>query len=124
MQVKTFSLRDEAEANKFINDHVLLEEGSVQVTSDNTIVIFYKAHKDEYQDVFVSEMLQGLKRNKFHEEVRLAAMEAEVSVYKDKGGKSGDFDKVLEKQKDAQQHIRLFEAKIKTLEEWNNVQTT
>ena len=123
MKVKLFDIKDTEAVNEFIDSHVLLEDGAVQVTSDG-IVVFYKASKEEYPQTFLSEMIENLKRNKYHEEVRLAAMSAELEVYKDKGGKSTDFDEVLKKQKDATHNIRLFDSKITSLEEWKENNTS
>lgn len=118
MKVKTFRLNEEDKANEFIQSVVLLDEGSVQVTSDNTIVIFYKEFKENYESYFVAEMIESLKRNLFHEQIRAASFEAEIEVYRDKGGKSEGFDDVLKRSREATENIRMFENKIAALETW------
>lgn len=120
MKVKTFPLSQEQKANEFIDSVVLVEEGAVQVTSDNTIVVFYKAPKETYQEHFVNEMLESLHRNLFHEQIRKYAVDAELQEYKDKGGKTEGFDDVIKRQKEANDNIRMFEAKIAALESWKS----
>ena len=126
MKVKTFSLSKEQEANEFIDSVVLVEEGAVQVTSDDTIVIFYKETKENYQKHFVDEMLDSLRRNLFHEQIRKHALDAEVKQYTDNGGKSESFDDAMKRQKEASDNIHMFESKIAALESWtaNNISKT
>jgi len=116
MQVKTFSLSQEEEANKFI-DSVVVSDGGVQVV-DNTIVVFYTAEKDIYERVFVTEMVDNLKRNLFHEEIRKIANEAETKHWKDKGTNLKEFDGANSKARDIEQNITIFTNKIEALEAW------
>lgn len=106
------------EANEFIKDHILLDEGAVQVTSNNEIVIFYKSHKDEYRAWFKDQMIDSLKRNLMYEEVRLVAANAEVSHYKEHGAKSTEFDTALKNARESEDNIKTFKAKIAALEGW------
>lgn len=124
MKLKTFPLSKEAEANDFIQSVVLMQEGSIQVTSNNEIVIFYQETKEDYQTHFVDNMIESLKRNLFHEQVRKASLDLEVEIYKEKGGKSDDFDSAIKRQKEARDNINLFEAKIKGLESWTKSNTS
>lgn len=115
MYIKTFN--NEADTNAFIDTVVLAQEHPIQFTGDH-FVVFYEATKDNYQDTFIDRMLSGLKNNLFHEQVRKASVDAEVEVFKDKGGKSDDFDEALKRQREAEKNIQLFESKIAALEQW------
>lgn len=116
MKLKTFT--DADKANDFIQSVVLLDDGSVQVLPEGTIVVFYKETKENYKASFVEQMLESLERNKFHEEVRKAALDLEVAEYKQSGGKSDAFSDAIKRQKEANGNIQMFEAKIKGLKEW------
>lgn len=119
MKVKIFALSQEEQANDFIQSAVLLEEGSVQVTSDGNIIIFYRALKEDYENAFVQEMISNLKRNLFHERVRQASNDAEFSSLKEAGRSTyPEFDEAGKKQKEITQNIANFEAKIAALESW------
>ncbi len=116
MQIAIF--KTEAEANAFIPTVELTEQGSVQVTTDNNIVVFYNGTKETYKERFIDRMLEGLRNNLFHEEVRLIAATAEVDSRKEKRTNMKGFDDVLTKQKDAETNIEIFKSKIAALEAW------
>lgn len=116
MQIAIFSTQEEA--NTFIPTVELTEQGAVQIMPDGKIAVFYNGTKETYQARFIERMLEGLKNNLFHEEVRLAAATAEVESRKEKGTNLKNFDGALEKQKEAQANIDIFKAKIDALEAW------
>jgi len=116
MKVKTFSLSQEAEANEFIKT-VVLTEGGLQVVDDK-IVIFYADTKENYSEGFVATMLESLKRNLFHEQVRKVAGDAEYEYRKEKGTNRKGFDEAQDKQREIEDNIAMFEAKIASLESW------
>lgn len=116
MNIQIF--KNVSEANKFINTVELAEQGGVQVTADGSVAVFYLGDKETYNDRFLTRMIEGLKQNMFHEEIRLASATAEVETRKDKGTNLKGFDSALEKQKEAQLNIDIFKAKIDALEAW------
>lgn len=118
MYVKVFPIKDEKEVNEFLNTVVLVEDGAVQVTSENTIVVFYRDTKKNYETSFVGEMLEGLKRNLFHETIRKASLEAEFKAAEKRGTNYPEYDAAKKKLREAEQNITMFELKIKALEEW------
>jgi len=117
MQVKVFKLSEEAEANKFMETVVLAQEGAVQVVDDK-IVIFYADTKENYEAGFVDSMLENLKRNLFHEQVREVATQAEYDYRKDKGTNQKGFDEAQDKIKEVTDNVAMFETKIAGLEAW------
>jgi len=117
MQVKVFKLSEEAEANKFMETVVLTQEGAVQVVDDK-IVIFYADTKENYEAGFVESMLENLKRNLFHEQVREVATQAEYDYRKDKGTNQKGFDEAQDKIKEVTDNVAMFETKIAGLEAW------
>lgn len=118
MKIKTFGVGEEDKINSFIDSVVLVDDGAVQVTSADMVVVFYKDTKDKYEQTFVTEMLEALKRNRMHESVLKATIDAQIKVFTNTGGKSKDFDDLLTRQKDADKNIKLFDAKIAALETW------
>tara|TARA_R110000782_G_scaffold11199_1_gene34347 strand:+ start:697 stop:1059 length:363 start_codon:yes stop_codon:yes gene_type:complete len=118
MNIKVFKTTEAEAANTFIKSVVLLEEGSVQVTGNGDIVIFYRETLENYNDSFVAEMVANLKRNLFHEQVRKVAIDSEIEVAKEHGMKSDRFDETLGRQKEATKNIQMFEDKITALETW------
>lgn len=117
MKIQTFNVTDFEKANDFMQSVVMVEDGAVQVAGNN-IVIFYKDTKEQYRKTFIAEMIESLKRNLYHEQVRQVAIQADVEVHRDKGGKADDVETTLERSRQATDNIRKFEAKITALEEW------
>ena len=117
MHVAQFKTADEV--NEFTKTVVLHEQNPIQHNGEDFIV-FYEAKKDDYENYFLNRMIEGLTRNLFHEEVRHASLEAEVKEFTDNGGKSDAFDDVMKREKEARQNIKLFKAKIASLEAWTN----
>ena len=117
MYVAEFKTADEV--NKFVETVVLSDQSPVQHNGENFIV-FYEAKKDGYQDHFIARMKEGLARNLFHEEVRKVALDAEVDEYKEIGTNNNSFDDVKKRQKEADENIKIFKAKIKGLDAWTN----
>lgn len=118
MKVKVFPLAQEQEANEFIQSHVLLDEGAVHITGEG-IVVFYQSTKEEYGEYFRLQMIDNLKRNLLHEQIRQAANDAEYESMKVEGRSTyPEFDEAGKKQKEIVQNIKNFEAKIAALESW------
>lgn len=123
MKIKTF--KSSEEANEFIDNHVLLDDGAVQVTGSGDIVVFYKEHKDKFKEQFIDEMIEGLKRNLFYEETRLITIQAEVDGLKEANKATyPEFDENSKKARDAEMHILRFKAKIEALEKWKAENTS
>lgn len=107
------------EVNEFVTTVVLSESNPVQNNGEDFIV-FYEATKKDYKEVFYNKMIEGLTRNLFHEEIRLAALDAEVLSLE--SGKDGD--KLVEskkRQKEAKDNIEIFKTKISGLQAWYNM---
>lgn len=118
MQVKVFELSEEKKANKFIDSVVLPEQGAIHVVDDK-IVVFYESSTEDYESFFIDRMIDNLKRNLFHEKVRKAATDAEYESTKEEGRTTyPEFDELNKKQREIDQNIAIFKAKIKGLEEW------
>lgn len=110
-----------AEVNEFVEKVVLSDSNPIQNNGDYYIV-FFEAMKDEYEDVFYERMIDNLSRNLFHEELRKAAVEAEVDALE--SGKDGD--KLVESKKrleEAKSNINIFKTKISGLQAWYNMKS-
>lgn len=125
MKIKTFSIREEAEANEFINSVVVLQESGVQVTSEGRIVVFYEETKDAYNEYFVRTVIDNLKRNLFHEQIAQKSAKAEYDFALSKAGtksdKSPEARTAREKERNLvtkSENIELIESKIATYEAW------
>lgn len=116
MKIKTFNISQEKEANEFI-DSVVIQDGGVQVV-DNSIVIFYHENKETYEETFVHQMIDGLKRNLFHEKVRQVSNDAEREHWKEKGTNLKEFDEAEKTSSEINRNITLFKNKIEALEAW------
>lgn len=112
--IKTFKLEDYTGANEFINTVV---EPQVTIT-DNAIAVTYQTLKSEYEDYFVTFMIESLKRNLFNENVRKVSLDAELEEAKTAGTNLPLYDELKGKQKDAEMNIKRFEAKITALKAW------
>lgn len=116
MKIKAFPIASYDEATEFINTVVLTDNG-VQFSDSNIMVTYYDT-KENYEATFVDQMREGLKRNLFHEKVRQAVNDAEYNYRKEKGTNQKGFDEAQDKQREVETNIKLFEAKIKALDEW------
>lgn len=119
MKIKIFNTNQESEVNQFIDDNVLTDEGAIQVTADGKVVIFYRASKENYNQAFIIEMLEGLKRNLYHEEVRQVVINAEYEQAKEKGTSYPNFDDLAKKKNECEEQIKKFNTKIEALETWS-----
>lgn len=117
--IKTFTLKQDQEANAFIETVV---EPQITIT-DNVIAVTYQSTKEGYGEYFRNFLIEATKRNLFNERVRLVALNAEIEEGKEHGTNFKDFDELLVKQKEANQNIRRFEAKVKALEAWQTSQS-
>lgn len=109
------------ETNDFIKTVVLSDSNPVQNNGEDFIV-FYEATKETYEEVFYNRMIEGLTRNLFHEELRLASIQAEVDALE--SGKDGE--KLVESKKrldEAKSNINIFETKISGLQAWHNMKS-
>lgn len=112
--IKTFKLEDYTGANEFIATVV---EPQVTIT-DNTIAVTYQSTKEGYEDFFLNMLIEGTKRNLFNEQVRKAALDAEVELMTELGTNLPEYDEIKGKQKEADKNIKRFKAKIAALEVW------
>lgn len=112
--IKTFKLEDYTEANEFMDTVV---EPQVTIT-DKVIAITYKSTKENYEEYFLTFLVDSTKRNLFNERILKVALDAEFAEAKDAGSNLPLYDELNSKQKDADMNIRRFEAKIAALEAW------
>ena len=117
MKIKTFQITEYAEATKFIEEVVLTDSG-VQF-SESMIAITYYDTKENYEETYIEQLKDGLKRNLFHEAIRKTTIEAEYEYRKEKGTNQKGFDDVQDKVKETTENIAMFEAKLEALEAWN-----
>lgn len=111
--IKTFALTEDKEVNAFLET---VTEPNITVT-DNAIVVNYQTTKDNYEAYFVGFMVDSLKRNTFNEMIRKLALDAEIEEMKDRTNYP-EYDELVKKQKEADQNIKRFDAKIAALEAW------
>lgn len=121
MKIATFN--NETEANKFIEGVVLAEQSPIQY-ADGTIVVFYEATQEEYQRHFVEKMIRSLENNLFHEEVRKAAIDAELEARTKHGTHKKEYQEAEKRQKDAKENIDLFESKLNAMKAWKAASTS
>lgn len=112
--IKTFTLTQDQEANDFMDTVV---EPQLTIT-DNAIAVTYQSTKEGYQTYFVGFLIESTKRNLFNEQIRKVALDAEFELMKELGTNLPAFDEIKNKQKEAEQNIKRFEAKLTALEAW------
>lgn len=111
--LKTFQLTQDEEVNAFLET---VTEPQITIT-DNAIVVNYQTTKADYSKYFVNFLIDSTKRNLFNEVIRKVALDAEIEELKERTNYP-EYDELVKKQKDANQTIKRFEAKIKALEAW------
>lgn len=115
MKIKVFKTSETELANDFIKDVDLIGDNPVQVTSDNEIVIFY-LEKEHYEEGYAKRVMESLKRNLFHEEMRLISIELEVQLAIRKNEKELIENKE-EQLKASKENIELLKKKIAAYEQ-------
>lgn len=121
MYIQTFNTAEET--NEFMKTLVNSDRNNIHY-ADGQFVVFYEHTKDGYEEHFVDNMLSGLTSNLFHETIRLAAVEAEIKKMQESSVASEKFDDAMKRKKEAQDNIKLFEAKIEAMNAWKQSNTS
>ena len=121
MYVQTFKTPEEV--NAFMETLVNSEKNNIHF-ADGQFIVFYEHTKDGYEQHFVDQMINGLTSNLFHEKVRLAAANAEIKKMQESAVNGDKLSKAMERQKDARDNIKLFEAKLEAMHSWTPENTS
>lgn len=101
--IKVFKTKDYEEANKFI-DTVDVRDNGVMFTDEHIIVNYDE--KDNYNKKYLERIIEGIKRNRYHNEIQVDSREIEFALAQEKYKKAPN-DKAVE---------RLYEEKRNALE--------
>lgn len=119
MKIKVFNINQYEEVNDFTKNVELLEDGAIQVSSEGNIIVFYR-EGEEYKEKYIENIINSLKKNIFHEEIKIIATEQELAYAEElaegKSEKSPEYKVVKQKQKTLNDSHEYIEVKKRTID--------